>query len=78
MPIEVSQKLLSKRYEGDEGKKDIHEKDTEYLDRCRKAAIFTAKFSNWDIIPCSENGEARTIEAIAEDVLNSVLEIYKD
>ena len=78
MPIEVSQKLLSKRYEGDEAKKDIHEKDTEYLDRCRKAAIFTAKFSNWDIIPCSKDGEARTIDEIAEDVLKSVLEIYKD
>ncbi len=76
MPIEVSQKLLSQRYEGDEGKKDIHEKDTEYLDRCRKAAIFTAKYSNWDIIPCSQNGEARSIESIANDVLKCVLEIY--
>ena len=77
MPIEVSQKLLSKRYQGDEGKKDIHESDTEYLNKCRKAALFTAKYSGWEIIPCSENGEARTIEAIAEDVLKSVLEIYE-
>lgn len=76
MPIEVSQKLLSKRYEGDNTKKDIHESDTEYLARCRKAAVFTAEYSNWDIIPCSENGEPRTIESIAEDVLKSVLEIY--
>ncbi len=78
MPIEVSQKLLSKRYEGDEAKKDIHESDTEYLEKCRKAALFTAKFSNWEIIPCSEKGEARTIEAIAEDILNSVLKVYED
>ena len=78
MPVEVSQKLLTKRYEGDNSKKDIHESDTEYLDRCRKAAIFTAKFSNWDIIPCSKDGEARTIDEIAEDVLKSVLEIYKE
>ncbi len=76
MPIEVSQKLLSKRYQGDDSKKDIHESDTEYLSRCRKAAVFTAKFSNWDIIPCSENGEPRTVEEIAQDVLKSVLEIY--
>ena len=78
MPAELSKKLLEKRYEGDEAKKDIHEKDTEYLERCRKAAVFTAKFSNWDIIPCAKDGEARTIEEIAEDVLKSVLEIYKD
>ena len=77
MPIEVSQKLLSKRYQGDDTKKDIHESDTEYLARCRKAAIFTAKYSNWDIIPCSKNGQARTIEEIATDVLKSVMEIYK-
>lgn len=78
MPIEVSQKLLTKRYKGDENKKDIHESDTEYLAKCRKAAIFTANFSNWEIIPCSQNGEARTIEDIAADVLNSVLKVYED
>jgi len=77
MPIDVSQKLLSKRYKGDETKKDIHESDTEYLDRCRKAAVFTAKYSNWEIISCAKNGKARTIKAIAKDVLNSVLELYK-
>lgn len=78
MPVEVSQKLLSKRYSGDETKKDIHESDTEYLARCRKAALFTAKYSNWEIIPCSKDGEPRTIDEIAQDVLNAVLEIYKD
>jgi len=77
MPVQVSQKLLSKRYQGDESKKDIHESDTEYLDKCRKAAVFTAEFSNWEIIPCAENGEARTIEDISADVLNSVLKLYK-
>ena len=76
MPVEVSQKLLSKRYGGDETKKDIHESDTEYLARCRKAAVFTAKYSDWDIIPCSENCQARSIKDIANDVLKSVLEIY--
>lgn len=77
MPIEVSQKLLTKRYEGDDSKKDIHESDTEYLDRCRKAALFTANFSGWETIPCAENSEARSIEDIANDVLDSVLKLYK-
>ncbi len=76
MPIEVSQKLLSHRYKGDETKKDIHESDTEYLSRCRKAALFTANYSGWEIIPCSENGEARTIDSIAKDVLNACLKLY--
>ena len=77
MPVEVSQKLLSKRYEGDNSKKDIHESDTEYLERCRKAAVFTAEYSDWEIIPCSENGEARPLDDIANDILSSVLKLYK-
>ena len=76
MPIEVSQKLLNKRYDGDENKKDIHEADTEYLNKCRKAALFTAEFSGWEIIPCSDNGEARSIEDISNDILNSVKKLY--
>lgn len=76
MPVEVSQKLLTKRYNGDNSKKDIHESDTEYLDRCRKAAVFTAEYSGWETIPCSKNGEARTIDEIAKDVLDSVLKLY--
>ena len=76
MPVEVSQKLLTKRYEGDNSKKDIHESDTEYLDRCRKAAVFTARFSGWETISCAKNGNARSIEDIASDVLQSVLKLY--
>ncbi len=75
MPVEVSQKLLSGRYKGDEGKKDIHESDTAYLDKCRKAAMFTAQYSNWTIIPCAKDGEPRTIEDIANDVLNETLKV---
>ncbi len=78
MPIEVSQKLLTKRYEGDNSKKDIHESDTEYLENCRRAAVFTANYSDWEIIPCSYNGEARSIEDISKDVLNSVLKLYEE
>ena len=40
MSPEVSQKLMSKRYMGDESKKDIHEKDKEYLAKSRNAAYF--------------------------------------
>lgn len=75
MPIEVSQKLLSGRYKGDETQKDIHESDTEYLDKCRKAAIFTAQYSGWTIIPCAQNGEARSIEDISKDILNETLKV---
>lgn len=76
MPIDVSQKLLSGRYKGDEGKKDIHESDTEYLAKCRKAAMFTAEYSGWTIIPCAKDGEPRSIEDIANDVLAETLKLF--
>ncbi len=75
MPIDVSQKLLSGRYKGDENKKDIHEKDTEYLEKCRKAAYFTAKYSGWTVIPCAEDGSPRKIEDISKDILEEVLKV---
>ncbi len=75
MPIDVSQKLLSGRYQGDENKKDIHESDTAYLDKCRNAAMFTAEYSGWTIIPCAHNGEARSIEEISKDILNETLKV---
>lgn len=75
MPIEVSQKLLSGRYKGDEAKKDIHESDTAYLDKCRKAAMFTARYSGWTIIPCAKDGEPRTIQDIAKDILEETLKV---
>ena len=76
MPTEVSQKLLGNRYSGDENKKDIHERDVEYLNHCRNSALFTAKFSGWQIINCAESGEARSIEAISDDILDKVLTLF--
>lgn len=69
MPIEASQKLLDGRYDKQGGGKDIHERDVEYLDRCRTAALFTAEYSGWDKISCAKDGNPRTIEEIAKDVL---------
>ncbi len=72
MPIEVSQKLMTGRYNGDESKKDIHEKDVEYLNSCRKAADYSCKKLGWIRIVCAENGEALPIDVIAEKVFDAV------
>lgn len=76
MPTDVSQKLLKNRYNGDEAKKDIHERDLNYLKHCRDAAIFTAKFSGWEIINCSENGKIRSIDDIQKDISDKVLTLF--
>lgn len=77
MPIDVSDKLMSDRYHGDESKRDIHEKDKEYLNKCRDAALFAAKYSGWKIINCAQNGKVRSIEDIHNEIISDVLEVLK-
>ena len=66
MPIDISQKLLSARYGGDESKKDIHEKNIGFLRMCRKAALFTAEKQGWDIVECGCGDEPLSIDTIFE------------
>ncbi len=69
MPLEVSQKLLEKRYDGDAEKKDIHERDTAYLQNCRRAALYAAEKLGWTVIACSRNGEPLPIQEIHNEIL---------
>ena len=64
MPLEVSQRLLSARYEGDESKKDIHERDLSYLVKCRQAALYAAEKCGWQVIACSADGEPLPLQTI--------------
>lgn len=68
----VSQKLMTGRYQGDESKKDIHEKDREYLARSRQAAEFCAARLGWRTVPCCQGGEMRSIPAIQQDLRKAV------
>lgn len=69
---EVSQKLLLKRYGGDNTKKDLHEKDLNFLLECRKSALYAAEKCGWLIVNCCENGEIKPIEKIALEIENLV------
>ncbi len=64
MPIEISQKLLSSRYDGDEEKKDIHEKNVQFLKNCRQAALYVAQKQGWNVIPCADENGVFSIESI--------------
>lgn len=68
MPVDVSQKLLLKRYSGDESKKDMHESNVAYLMQCRQAAIYSAEKLGWERIECADGGEPRLIADIAEEI----------
>ncbi|MBR4628367.1 MAG: thymidylate kinase [Ruminococcus sp.] len=65
---DVSQKLLDKRYDSHDEKKDIHERDVDYLRRSRIAADYCAKKLGWETVECVSGGEMRTIDEIAAEV----------
>ena len=72
MPIEVSQKLMAKRYNGDENKKDIHEKNISFLEKCHSSAKYCADKLGWEVVDCAFNGEPRSIEEISNEVYSKV------
>ena len=64
----VSQRLMTERYHGDESKKDVHEKDLEYLARSRRAAEYCAEHLGWKTVHCTQGDAMRSIEEIQQEV----------
>jgi len=65
---EVSQKLMSERYNSDETKKDIHERNVDYLKRSQMSADYCADKFGWNVIECINNGFMRSVESISAEV----------
>ena len=75
VPPDVSQKLMSGRYYGDEAKKDIHESNTAYLVRSRQAADYCAKKLDWQTVECTRNNEMRSIEDIQSEIKDRLVQL---
>lgn len=78
MDIDVSQKLLSKRYDGNESKKDIHEADTAFLKRCRETALFAAQKLGWHVIRCDDGSAPLSLEEISHNIIETVTPFLTD
>ena len=69
MPAAVSDTLLMKRYNGDDSKRDIHERDHLFQDLCRRAAYYTADKFGWQMINCCDPyNELRSKSDINSDI----------
>lgn len=68
VPIEVSQKLMTQRYSGDENSKDIMERNLDYLAKCHCVAEYLSIRKNWKVINCTKNDEMLSREEIAEQI----------
>jgi len=77
MPRDVADRLILSRYGGDAGKKDLHERDRQYLLQCAESAAFASKEENWSIIPCAEAGEALPLDTIADRLFEEVSVIIR-
>lgn len=72
MPIEISQKMMSERYHGDETKKDIHESNLDYLYKCRDAALDAAEKMGWYVVKCNDGDSPRSIESIGDEIYSII------
>ena len=65
---EVSQKLMTGRYEGDESKKDIHEQNVDYQKSSAAAAAYCAGHLGWHTVRCAAGGRLRSVEEIGKEI----------
>ena len=65
----ISEKLIRKR----NLKRDIHEKNLKYLEKCKEAALYAAEKLNWEVIKCYEEDEILSIEEIAKKIYSLIL-----
>ena len=72
MPTEITEKMMEGRRSKTGEKGDIHERDEEYLRRCRSCALEVADRWGWKVISCSEGDSPRGIEDIHRDIVGAV------
>lgn len=75
MDVDISQKLMSKRYSGEESKKDVHEANVEYLKSCREAALYAADRFGWNVVKCFDGDKPLPIEVIGDKIYEIVKEL---
>ncbi|MBQ3553247.1 MAG: thymidylate kinase [Clostridia bacterium] len=70
MPPAYAQKLMANRankFTGEQ-KKDIHESNSDYLNKSYNNAIEIAQICGWEILSCVKDEAVRSIDDIAEDI----------
>ena len=68
MNQEISSANVKDRSEKTGQKMDIHEKDKDYLNRCREAAFYAARADGWHIVECAPEGTLLSIETINDKI----------
>ncbi len=75
MKYEIALRLVSGRSEKTGQKKDIHELDEVYMERCHKAAAYAAGKLGWKTVVCHDGKEPLSQQEIAEKILAEVTKL---
>lgn len=75
MEPEISCTLLEKRYNGNLGKRDIHESNLDYLLQCRETALLAAQKCGWTVVQCTNGQKPYTAYNISEKIWEIVSQI---
>lgn len=77
MPVKYAKKLMLNRENKFDStqEKDIHERNSDYLEKSYSNACFIADKFSWQRVLCVKNEEIRTIDDINDEILNKVKEI---
>ena len=78
MPVALSEQLMRARESRTGTKADIHERDEDYLLRCRAVAREAAEHGGWTHIDCSRGGALRRVEDIHEEIYRYVKACLED
>ena len=78
MPTEVTMRMMARRRRETGEVADIHERDENFLRRCRENVLQIADTQGWQVIRCAENGEPRRIDSIHEDIWSAVSALLED
>lgn len=72
MEPEVSAKLISSRYHGDESKRDIHEKNKKYLQECTVSAHYAGEKLGFHMIACDDGEKPYPIAVIQQKIMECI------
>ena len=68
----LAERQLLTRYNGDASRRDIHERDEDFLRTCREAALTAADFLGWTVVRCAGETGILSREEISGAVLEAV------
>lgn len=79
MPVECAKKLMAERENkfDQSNQKDIHERNTGYLEKSYNNACHIAKTFNWKHIYCADGANIRNISKINDEIYKAVQKLIK-